>query len=172
MSIFEVLARHQREVAEAISEVRSAIASDQRAHAEALFQRAAIMLLAGLRAEHAVVYPRLADVAGLLTEVAQARREHDEIEQTLDRMRIGGLGPDAWDTELDRLARQVSQHADLEELSMFPIAALALSPRELATIDADYAAYLERARSVAGASITYDPATEDAPPRIVRFDLS
>lgn len=155
-----------------IGEVRSAIAKSERAEAEAIFQRAAIKLLAGLRAEHAVVYPRLADVAGLLAEVAQARREHDDIERTLTLLRIGGLAPDAWDAELDRLARQVSQHADLEELSMFPIAALALSPRELAKIDADYVAYLERARAVAGPSITYEPAADDETPRTIRFDAS
>ena len=163
MSIFEVLALHRREVAGSLSEVRSALASGQRAHAEETFQRAAIQLLAGLRAEHAVVYPRLTDVPGLVAEVAQARGEHDEIEQTLNRLRVGQLAPELWDAELDRLARQVEQHADLEELSLFPIASLALSPRELTKIGADYVAYLERARSVAGPSITYEPAREPVP---------
>lgn len=155
-----------------IGDVRSAIARNDRDEAESIFQRAASALLAGLRAEHAVVYPRLSDVAGLGAEVAQARREHDDIEQTLNQLRVGGLAPDAWDAALDRLSRQVSQHADLEELSMFPIAALALSPSELAKLAADYLAYLERARAVAGPSITYEPAPDEDEPRTIYFDYS
>ena len=163
MSIFEVLAHHQREIVELLVAVRAAITRGRRDQADVTFQRAAIQLLAGLRAEHAVVYPRLAHVPGLVAEVAQARREHDEIEQTLNRLRVGRLLPALWDAELERLARQVEQHADLEELSLFPIASLALSPRELAKIGADYVACLERARSVAGPSITYEPALDPVP---------
>ncbi len=169
MSAFESLSRHQREIDELLGDVRNAVASEQRVLADANFQLLAVKLLACMKAEHAVVYPRLADVAGLVAEVAQARREHDGIEQTLNRLRVGGLAPDAWDAELDRLARQISAHADLEEFSLFPIASLALSAKELARIEADYLAYHARTVTVAGPSITYDPVDPAPPELVIRF---
>lgn len=169
MSAFESLSRHQREIDELLGDVRNAVASEQRVLADANFQLLAVKLLACMKAEHAVVYPRLADVAGLVAEVAQARREHDAIEQTLNRLRVGGLAPDAWDAELDRLARQISTHADLEEFSLFPIASLALSAKELARIEADYLAYHAFTVTVAGPSITYDPVDPSPPELVIRF---
>lgn len=169
MSAFDALSRHQREIDELLGDVRNAIATDQRALAETTFQLLAIKLMACMKAEHAVVYPRLADVAGLVAEVAQARREHDAIEQTLNRLRVGGLHAEAWDGELDRLARQIAAHTDLEEFSLFPIASLALTAKELARIQTDYLAYHARSTAVAGPSITYEPAQPDPPELIVRF---
>ncbi len=161
MAIFDVLARQQREIQELIGDVRNAITTHQRSLAAVAFQLVSVKLSACLRAERAVVYPRLADIAGLTMEVEQARREHAAIEATLDRLRIGGLHGDAWDAELDRLARHVAAHADLDEYSLFPIASLALSARELHKLDRAYAALLTRTAAVAGASITYElPARE------------
>lgn len=168
MSIFDQLGKQQREISELFCDMRRAITTDQRSLAQVLFQLAANKLIACMRAEHAVVYPRFADVDGLVAEVAQARREHAVIEDSINTLRIGGLHGDAWDAELDHLIRLFDQHADLEELSLFPIAGLSLSTCELLKIGVDFAAYLAMSSSVAGASITYDPAPVAAIPRIMR----
>jgi len=168
MSIFEQLGKQQREIGELFCDTRRALSTDQRGLAVVLFQLAANKLVACMRAEHAVVYPRFADIDGLVAEVAQARREHQTIEDSINLLRVAGLHGSAWEAELDRLIRLHEQHADLEELSMFPIAGLSLSTRALVKIGVDFAAYLGRSTSVAGASITYEPAPVAAYPRIVR----
>lgn len=168
MTIFEQLSKQQREITELFCDTRRAVSSDQRGLALVLFQLAANKLIACMRADHAVVYPRFADVPGLVAEVAQARREHAVIEDSINRLRIGGLQGNAWDAELDHLIRLYDQHIDLEELSMFPIAGLSMTTKELVKIGADFTAYLSRSSSVAGASITYDPTPVAAIPRIVR----
>lgn len=170
MSIFEQLSNQQREIEELFCDIRRALASDQRSLAGVMFQLAANKLIACMKAEHAVVYPRFADIDGLVAEVAQARREHDGIEQCVNRLRIGGLSGDAWDAELDRLVRAFEQHQELEELSMFPIAGLALTSKQLVKIGEDFKRYLAQSTTVAGASITYELApSEPAAPVVVRF---
>ena len=158
MSIFDQLGKQQREISELFCDTRRAVSTDQRSLAQVLFQLAANKLIACMRAEHAVVYPRFADVDGLVAEVAQARRDHALIEDTINRLRIGGLHGNDWDAELDRLIRLYEQHADLEELSLFPIASLSMTSRELLKIGVDFATYLATSTTVAGASITYEPA--------------
>ncbi|MBA3455625.1 MAG: hemerythrin domain-containing protein [Deltaproteobacteria bacterium] len=168
MSIFEHLSKQQREITELFCDIRRSVSSDQRGLALIQFQLAANKLIACMRAEHAVVYPRFADIDGLVTEVAQARTEHAAIEDSINRLRIGGLQGDLWDSELDHLIRLYDQHADLEELSMFPIAGLSMTTKELVKVGVDFVAYLSRSTSVAGASITYQPAPVTTYPRIVR----
>jgi len=168
MSIFDQLGKQQRQLSELFCDIRRALSTDQRGLAQVLFQLAGNKLIACMRAEHAVVYPRFADIDGLVSEVSQARREHETIEDSINQLRIGGLHGDTWDAELDRLIRLFEQHADLEELSLFPIAGLSLTTKQLVKIGVDFAAHLARSTSVAGASITYAPAPVAAIPRIVR----
>lgn len=169
MSIFDQLGKQQREISELFCDMRRAVSTDQRTLAQVLFQLAANKLMACMRAEHAVVYPRFADVGGLVVEIAQARREHALIEDSINRLRIGGLHGTEWDGELDHLIRLYEQHADLEELSLFPIAGLAMSTRDLLKIGVDFATYLATSTTVAGASITYDPAPVMEVPRVARI---
>jgi hypothetical protein len=169
MSIFDQLGKQQREIRELFCDMRRAVSTDQRNLAQVLFQLAANKLIACMRAEHAVVYPRFADVDGLVAEIAQARRDHALIEDTINRLRIGGLHGDEWDAELDKLIRLYDQHADLEELSLFPIAGLSMTTRELLKIGVDFATYLASSTAVAGASITYDPAPVAAIPRVAHI---
>ena len=168
MSIFDQLGKQQSEISELFCDMRRAVTTEQRGLAMVMFQLAANKLIACMRAEHAVVYPRFADVDSLVAEVAQARREHAVIEDSINQLRIGGLHGDVWDAELDRLIRLFDQHADLEELSLFPIAGLSMTTRELVKIGVDFATYLARSTEVAGASITYDPAPVAQIPRVVR----
>jgi len=167
MSIFEQLAKQQREIEELFCDVRRALATEQRSLGHVLFQGVATKLIACMRAEHATVYPRFADIEGLVAEVSLARHQHQGIEDAINNLRIGGLSGDTWDAELDRLIRLFNQHADLEELSMFPIAGLSLSTKQLIKIGTDFAAYLACSTSVAGASITYQMAPVSSIPRSV-----
>ncbi len=164
MTAFQAILRHQRRIDALLDDVRNAIAIGQRVLAESLFHELANALLACTKAEHMAVYPRLADVVEVVAEVAQARREHDGIEDTLTRLRIGGLDRDHWDAELDRLARQIVIHREREEFSLFPLAALTLDARDLERIERDYLAYHARYRDVVGASITYTPGPTSADP--------
>ncbi len=172
MSIFEQIGKQQRQISELFCDTRRALSTEQRGLAVVLFQVAANKLIACMRAEHAVVYPRFADVDGLVAEVSQARRDHEEMEDSINQLRVGGLHGDSWDAELDHLIRLFLQHADLEELSLFPIAGLALTTTQLVKIGVDFAAHLARTTSVAGASITYEPAPVAAIPRIVRVAVA
>ena len=172
MTIFDQLGKQQREIGELFCDTRRALSTEQRGLAVVLFQLAANKLIACMRAEHAVVYPRFADVGGLVTEVSQARRDHEEMEDSINQLRVGGLHGDSWDAELDHLVRMFVQHADFEELAVFPIAGLALTTTQLVKLGVDFAAYLARSTSVAGASITYEPAPVAAIRRIVRVAVA
>ena len=172
MTIFDQLGKQQREISELFCDTRRALSTEQRGLAVVLFQLAANKLIACMRAEHAVVYPRFADVGGLVTEVSQARRDHEEMEDSINQLRVGGLHGDSWDAELEHLVRLFLQHTDLEELSLFPIAGLSLTTSQLVKLGIDFAAYLACSTAVAGASITYEPAPVAAIPRIVRVAVA
>jgi hypothetical protein len=170
MSIFEVLGRQQREIEELFGDIKNAVSTNQRELAYVTFQLLSMKLIAAMRAEHAVVYPRFERDAKLIDEVAQARREHDAIEQLITRIRVTGLRKDAWAREVAALAKLVAQHAELEEYTLFPLAALAIPMAELSKIGVEYKACHTMATSVAGPSITYEPAQFEPPPAvIVRF---
>jgi hypothetical protein len=156
-TIFDVLTKQHREIEELFGDVQNAIDSEQLELAERSFQLLSIKLIAGMNAEHAVVYPRFADSAGLVEEVVQALREHDAIERAINHVRVGALSADQWCDGIARLGRLVADHADFEECTLFPIAQLTLPPELQRKLVADYRGYVPIATSVAGVSITYDP---------------
>jgi hypothetical protein len=170
MSIFEVLGRQQRQIEELIEDTIQQMAKGQKELAFVTFQLLSNKLIACMHAEHATVYPRLERDAGLVAEVAQARAEHEAIEETITRLRVAGLRRSAWLVELSNLARLVERHAELEEFTLFPIAALTLSGEQLVEIGKQFTASLAVATMVADAAITYETAEfEPLPtPRIVR----
>lgn len=173
MSIFDELSRQQRQVSELLVDLQAQVQRGQTELAFVTFQLLANKLTACMRAEHAVVYPRFAREAGLATEIAQAHQQHAAIEQTLTRMRVGGLNRLAWRVELTHLVKLVDEHAELEELTLFPMAALTFSSEQLAELGTDFAAYLAVAITVADAAITYDaPELEPVPPRVVRVQAA
>lgn len=167
MSIFDVLNKQQREIEELFGDIKNAVESNQRELAYVTFQLLAMKLITCMKAEHSIVYPRFERDAGLVDEVAQARREHDQIEQSINRLRVEGLRKDAWVREVASLHKQFTQHAELEEYTLFPIAALAMSPRDLEQIGQEFTAYHRIAATVSGASITYEPAQFEPPPALV-----
>lgn len=167
VTIFDTLGRHQREIEELFGDLENAIKTSQRELAYVTFQLLSMKLITCMRAEHAVVYPRFEHDAKLVDEVAQARREHEAIEHAITRLRVGGLRKDDWAREVTSLRTLVAEHAELEEYTLFPIAALALSSQQLADIGADYRGYHAVASTVSGASITYEPAQFEPPPAVV-----
>jgi hemerythrin-like domain-containing protein len=169
MSIFEVLGRQQRQIQELIEDTIQQMANGQKELAFVTFQLLANKLTACMRAEHATVYPRLERDAGLVIEVGQARAEHEAIEDAITRLRVAGLRRSAWLVELSNLARMVEQHAEHEEFTLFPIAALTFSAEQLFEIGQQFAMALAVASTVADAAITYDTAEFEPPPtRVVR----
>lgn len=169
MSIFEVLGRQQHQIEELIEDTIKQMAKGQKELAFVTFQLLSNKLIACMRAEHATVYPQLERDAGLTAEVAQARAEHEAIEEAINRLRVAGLRRSAWLVELSNLARLVEQHSELEEYTLFPIAALTFTAERLAEMGKQFTAALAVASTVADAAITYETAEFDPlPTRVVR----
>jgi iron-sulfur cluster repair protein YtfE (RIC family) len=158
MTIFEVLAQRHGELERLFHDVDEAVAASKHRLARAVFRELSVKLIACLRAEHAVVYPRFAYLAQLETEVAEASREHDAIERAINHIRLAMLTPDEWHEAVKRLQAQVAAHATTEEWVVFPMARLVIGDEDLRAIGAQFVAYEPIAASVAGASITYDVA--------------
>lgn len=169
MSILYKLGQQHREINALFCELREVISMQQRGVSLSLFQLAAKRLIACMRAEHAVVYPRFAEVAELVDDLAKARRGHQTIEDSINLLRIGGLDRAAWNAEVVRLMDLLDQSVELEELSLFPIAGLALTTNQLMKIGVDFVAHLAHSGTVAGVSITYAPSPA-APRAIVPSD--
>jgi hypothetical protein len=169
-TIFEALRTSHREVEELFGDVQNAVATGQIELAKTLFQLVSVKLVATMRAEHSVVYPRFAKEAGLMDEVSQALREHTGIERMIDLLRVGGLDSNEWCEAVSQLGSLVADHADCEECTLFPMASLSLDNKALTEIAADYKARVTETVPIAGASITYElPAPEPALPLIVTF---
>ena len=169
-TIFEALRRSHREVEELFGDVQNAIASGQIELAKTQFQLVSVKLVATMRAEHAVVYPRFAKEAGLMDEVSQALREHTGIERMIDLLRVGGLSSNEWCDAVAQLGSLVADHADCEECTLFPMASLSLDNKALTEIAMDYKARVTETVPIAGASITWDLPPVDPPaPFIITF---
>ena len=112
MTIFEVLAREHADIEALFARVRDATTPDA---AREPFQALAMRLITCMRAEHAIVYPRFAFLAGLDDEVAQAVREHDRVEQAINYLRLSTLEAEAWHAGVARLQQLVRNHVETEE---------------------------------------------------------
>lgn len=159
MTVFEVLARQHVEIEAAFRDIQHA-AAERLDHgvARTLFAALSTRLLACLRAERAVVYPRFAYDAGLSDEIQRAIREHGRIEQAIGELRLAPLAPAAWRTALARLQKRVADHVETEEWILFPVARLRLSTASVTKLADELAAFETAARAMAACSITYDAA--------------
>jgi hypothetical protein len=163
MTVFEVLRRKHRELDAAFDAIER---TDSFADADAKFRDLATRIVAYLRAERAVVYPRLATTEGIridANEVAQVSRVQERIEKTIDHLRLGALGEPTWRAAARTLREQLVDLANLEEWVVFPLASLALSTAELNAIADDLLAYEPLALRVSSVTITYDPPDLDLP---------
>lgn len=169
-TIFEALRSSHRDVEELFGDVQNAVATGQLELAKTLFQLVSVKLVATMRAEHEVVYPRFAKEAGLVDEVTQALQEHAGIERMIDLLRVGGLHADDWCDAVAQLGSLVADHADCEECTLFPIASQSLDSKALTEIAADYLSRVKQAMPIAGASITWELPQPDPPrPLVVTF---
>jgi len=155
MTIFDVLARQHGEIDGLFRELQAELAAGHEVEARTRFQALSTKLIACMRAEHAVVYPRFAFEAGLDDEVARAIREHDRIEQAINHLRLAPLAPDAWNGAVTRLQLLVADHLETEEWILFPVARLRLTSEAASKLAADFEAYQPVAAAVAAPSITY-----------------
>lgn len=167
MTIFDVLRRSHREVEGLFGDLQNAISTDQVELARAMLQLVSIKLISGMRAEHAVVYPRFAREAGLLDEVAMAIREHEGIEHLIDLLRVGGLRLEDWCMAVAQLGRLVADHTDTEEATLFRSAGRALSPGVLDQLAREYVTHVRMVAPVAGTSITYELSLPEQPETVV-----
>jgi hypothetical protein len=156
VTIFEVLAEKQEAIEARFRRTHDAANAGDIDGARAVFGELSARLVGLMRAEHAVVYPVLVYSAGLGIEVTQALRDHREIEDAINHIRLGALDPEAWAGAVVRLHGHVAMHLDLEELVMFPVARLRLTTEEMSKLAEDFVALEPRAFAVAGPSITYE----------------
>lgn len=169
MTIFEVLARQRRQIEELVADAIQQMAKGQTELAFVTFQLLSNKLVASMHAAHAAVYPRFERDVGLETEVAQAKAKHEAIEDAITRLRVAGLRRTAWHVELSTLARLIEQHAELEEYTLFPLAALTLAADQLEDIGQQFCAALAITSKVADAAITYETSEMEPPPtRVIR----
>ncbi|MBA3820622.1 MAG: hemerythrin domain-containing protein [Deltaproteobacteria bacterium] len=155
MTIFEVLAEQHGRVEALFREVQSALGANKDRVARARFQELSTTLIACMRTEHAIVYPRFAFLAGLDEEVTRAIREHDRIEQAINHLRLGALTPDLYQGALTRLQLLVADHVETEEWILFPVARLRLSTEDARKLADEFRAFQPVAAAAAAPSITY-----------------
>ena len=156
-TICEVLERQHREADALFQQIEDACAANKLRLAHAAFRVLSTKLIACMQAEHSVVYPRLSQVVGLHDEVRAALREHEEIERTINHIRLAPLTPEAWLESVRWLESQVTDHAGSEEWVLFPVACLTFSRQQLVELANDFLRFEPVVAAVAGASITYEP---------------
>lgn len=156
-SIFDVLIAQHRETEELFGDVQNAIHTGQLELARVAFQLLSSKLIAGMHAEHTMVYPQFARHAGLEQEVSDAVHEHDAIERAVNHVRVGTVTDEQWCDAVAQLGKLVADHADFEEYTLFPIARLSLTTAKICGLADDYLRATERSTPLAGVSITYDP---------------
>ena len=160
MTIFNVLTRQHREIEEMFGAVQDAIDTSQLSRARVGFQRLSSKLIAGMHAEHTMVYPQLAMHAGLVGEVAEAITQHAAIELAVNHVRVGTVTDEPWCAAVALLRALVADHADFEACTLFPLARLSLTTEQIYGLAEDYTRARRRSAPLAGVSITYEPAPE------------
>lgn len=169
MTIFDVLANRQRTIEALFRRVHAAALPEHRP-ALAAFVGLSTRLIAVMRAERAVVYPAFVVDAGLDEEVGLARQQHDAIERSIHEIRLAGLTTEAWQGAVTQLHAMVTEHHELEELMLVPMARLRISPEHARKLAADFVVSELLAMTVAGVSITYElpaPRRARAPRRAI-----
>jgi len=156
MTICELLERQHREFDALFQQIEDAYRANKHQLANAAFRSLSTKLIACMQAEHSAVYPRLSQVAGLHDEVCAALREHDEIERTINHIRLAALTPEAWIEAVRWLSSQVTDHVGSEEWVLFPVACLAFTREQLVRLADDFLRFEPVIAAVAGASITYE----------------
>ena len=155
MTIVEVLEAQHRDLDAWFDDVNDAADIER---ARAMFRDLSTKLIARMRAEHAVVYPRIAFGCKLRDEVCHATREHERIEAAVNELRLADMPADEWRVAVCVLQQLVADHHAAEHWSLFSLASIVMSHAELCRIADDYLAFEASSVTTAAASITYEPA--------------
>jgi hypothetical protein len=163
MTVFEVLRRKHRELDAAFDAIER---TDSFADADAKFRDLSTRIVAHLRAERCVVYPRLAATDGIRIdahELGQVTRVQDRIEKAIDHLRLGALTEATWRAATRTLREHLGDLANLEEWVVFPLASLAMSTSELRAIADGVLAFEPVALRMSSVTITYDAPSLEPP---------
>lgn len=155
MTIVEVLEAQHRDLEAWFDAINDAADIER---ARAMFRALSTTLLARMRAEHAVVYPRIAFACKLRDEVSRATQEHERIEAAVNALRLAAMDPEEWRVAVCVLQQRVADHAAAERWSLFSLAEIVMSHEDLRRIADDYRALESSASALAATSITYEPA--------------
>jgi hypothetical protein len=156
MTIFESLATEQREIEGLFRRLLSARAPGAQ---RSTFRVLSTRLLALLRNERLVVYPHFAAISGLREEVAEARRQHAEIESVIAKLRVARMSKLEWEAAAAVLHMQVRELVTLEECALYPVARLTVSSELATRLGEDFVALEPESSHIAGASITWELAS-------------
>jgi len=159
MTIIDVLEAQHRDLDAWFDDVNDAADIER---ARTLFRELSTKLLARMRAENAVVYPRIAFSCKLRDEVCRATCEHERIEAAVNELRLAAMEPEEWRVAVCVLQQRVADHAAAEHWSLFSLAAIVMSHAELCRIANDYLAFEAASAAIAAASITYEPPPDTA----------
>jgi hypothetical protein len=164
VTVFDLLHRQQRELDAMFDEMQ--LCDD--AESWFLFQTVSTRWIATMRAEHAVVYPRLAARCDLHGELHEAARADEEIERAINHTRLAPLCPLEWREAVRTLRTRIADRATWEQYVLGPMVHLTLSSAELTCLAKDYLTFQPVALTTAAASITYDlaPAPRAEPPTV------
>lgn len=120
-TIFSVLAHEHRDLEARFAAFHELLASDFD-RARAAYPRLADAILAHLRAEAAVLLPRLADIPTLDDVLARSRMDHARIEAGARALVLPNLTPSEWVRALRRLEGDLDHLIEQEEAHVFPAA--------------------------------------------------
>ena len=155
-TIFELLAREHREIADLLDHVQNA-SPDEIDDAKDLFAVVEEKLLAHARGEEAVVYPRLAAIDALREPIADARDAHGVVETLLARLEADDLDDDDWLASARLLQEEVEQHVDDEEQGIFAIARDELDDDDASQLARRYLAVREEMIEGRAAAVSASP---------------
>jgi len=128
-TIFQVLAHEHRDLEARFAAVHGLTGTDF-PQARAHYPQLAHAILAHLRAEATVLWPRLAGIPVLATLLAQGRADHARIEAEARALAHPSLTPSEWLRGLRRLEADLEHLIEREETHVFPVARRTLDPGE------------------------------------------
>ncbi len=142
-SIFEVLSRDHRTVANLLAQLE-ALSDDDPDERDDLFTEVQERLLAHSSAEDEVVYARFARLEQLADAIREARREHVRVEHLLDEIEDLDSEDPEWIIKVVVLKELVARHVDAEEGLIFELARQEIDAAESSRLAAEFEAATRR----------------------------
>jgi len=128
-TIFQLLAHEHRDLEARFAALHEMVATDVE-DARSHYPELAHAILAHLRAEAAVLLPRLEGIPTLEDVLARSRIDHARIEADARALAQQNLTSSEWVRGVRRLAAELEQLIEREEAHVFPVARRELAPDE------------------------------------------